>query len=113
MNFPAILLALSLVLLIKVICLFEVCLTKFSQVLRPILPTPKRSIFLFFRLVTLSKIYLTAAKDTDVAPDESFVSFLILLLACVTELNNLSKNGFIAFNSLDILKFDYQGQYLL
>ena len=47
LNFPAILLALSSVLLIKVICLFEVCLTKFSQVFRPIFLLQKEVFFYF------------------------------------------------------------------
>jgi len=91
LNLPAIFWAFSLVLLTNVICLFEVCLTRFSQVFRPIFPTPKRSIFLLCKSSILSKIYLTAAYETDVAPEESFVSFLILLLACITELKSLSR----------------------
>jgi hypothetical protein len=84
--------------------LFEVCLTRFSQVFRPIFPTPKRSIFLLCKSSILSKIYLTAAYETDVAPEESFVSFLILLLACITELKSLSRYGLIALNFLEIFK---------
>ena len=49
-NLPAINFAFSSDLLIKVICLFEVCLTKFSQVFLPFYPCQTKEFFLILNL---------------------------------------------------------------
>jgi len=54
---------------------------RFSQVFLPIFPVPKRRIFLVVMSFTDFRMYWTEAKDTEVAPEESFVSVLMRLLA--------------------------------
>ena len=70
------------------------CFTKFSHVLRPILPVPNSKMFLSVTLSMVFKMYCTEAKETLVAPEEISVSVLIRLLACITELTRRSINGF-------------------
>ena len=90
LNLLAISCAFSLVRLIRVICSFWVCLIRFSQVLRPIFPVPKSNIFFWEISATFCMIYCTEAKDTEVAPLESSVSFLMRLLAWMTQLSKRS-----------------------
>ena len=93
LNLPAICSAFSRVRLIRVICSFWVCLMRFSHVLRPILPTPKRRIFFCDTSGIFCIIYCTAVNDTEAAPEESAVSFLIRLLALITQFINRSKKA--------------------
>ena len=93
LNLPATCSAFSRVRLIRVICLFCVCLMRFSQVFLPILPTPKRRIFFCDTSATFCIIYCTAVKDTEAAPEERTVSFLIRLLALITLFIKRSKKA--------------------
>ena len=62
-------------------CLLSVCFIRFSHVFLPIFPVPKRRIFFWEIFLTLFKMYCTEANETEVAPEESSVSFFTRLLA--------------------------------